>query len=115
MQFDKYTGPPFTVSNPTCIPIPPISFDWSDGSTRLSRQQLPLMLSGQWVKVANGDCAISSQLITRFENFHICARTVFLQLCILALLQICVDANPPFCKFTILKSTFFSLFPEKFL
>ena len=45
MQFDKYTGPPFTVSNPTCIPIPPISFDWSDGSTRLSRQQLPLRLS----------------------------------------------------------------------
>jgi len=45
VQFDRYTGPPFTVSNPTCIPIPPISFDWSDGSTRLSRQQLPLMLS----------------------------------------------------------------------
>jgi len=45
VQFDEYTGPPFTVSNPTCIPIPPISFDWSDGSTRLSHQQLPLMLS----------------------------------------------------------------------
>lgn len=44
-KFDKYTGPPFQTSNPKCIPIPPISFDCSNGSARLSRQQIPLMLS----------------------------------------------------------------------
>ena len=30
VQFDKYTGPPFLTSNPGCIPIPPISFEWSN-------------------------------------------------------------------------------------
>ena len=38
VQFDKYTGPPFLTSNPGYIPIPPISFDWSNGSARLSQQ-----------------------------------------------------------------------------
>ncbi len=38
VTFHKYTGPPF---KPKC----PFHPEWSNGSSRLSRQQIPLMLS----------------------------------------------------------------------
>ena len=45
VNFNEYTGPPFIPSKPKCIPIPPVTFEWQNGSYRLSRQQLPLRLS----------------------------------------------------------------------
>lgn len=45
VNFNDYAGPPLLPSKPKCIPIPPITFEWQNGSYRLSRQQLPLRLS----------------------------------------------------------------------
>jgi ATP-dependent exoDNAse (exonuclease V) alpha subunit len=45
VNFPEYTGPPFMASKPKCIPIAPLTFQWHNGSTQLSRQQLPLRLS----------------------------------------------------------------------
>lgn len=45
VNFNEYAGPPFLPSKPKCIPIPPVTFEWQNGSYRLSRQQLPLRLS----------------------------------------------------------------------
>lgn len=39
VQFDDYCGPEFYRN---CIPITPITFEWTSGSQHLSRQQLPL-------------------------------------------------------------------------
>ena len=44
VDFDQYSGPPFIVDRPKCIPIPPTTFEWDSGVQRLSRQQLPLQL-----------------------------------------------------------------------
>ena len=40
VHFPNYCGPQFLQSNPNCIPIPPITFEWDSKS----RQQLPLQL-----------------------------------------------------------------------
>lgn len=45
VNFNDYAGPPFLPSKPKCIPIPPVTFEWQNGSYRLSHQQLPLRLS----------------------------------------------------------------------
>lgn len=45
VNFTEYTGPPFLPSKPKCIPIAPLTLQWHNGSTQLSRQQLPLRLS----------------------------------------------------------------------
>ena len=45
VHFPHYTGPPFMLSKPQCVPIPPIVFEWHNGTSTLSRQQLPLRLS----------------------------------------------------------------------
>ena len=39
VEFDSYVGPPFINSQPKCVPIPPLSFEWQSGGHRLSRQQ----------------------------------------------------------------------------
>ena len=44
VHFYDYSGPAFIANKPKCIPIPPHTFEWSAGSTRLSRQQIPLRL-----------------------------------------------------------------------
>jgi ATP-dependent DNA helicase PIF1 len=44
VEFDKYSGPPFIENHPTWVPIPPVTFEWSD-TRRHSRRQLPLRLS----------------------------------------------------------------------
>ena len=44
VNFDVYTGPPFLLSQPKCIPVPPTTFQWHNGTTQQSRQQLPLRL-----------------------------------------------------------------------
>ena len=45
VNFPDYAGPPFLINKPKCVPIPPVVFEWHNGSTTLSRQQLPLRLS----------------------------------------------------------------------
>ena len=44
VNFHDYSGPAFLADKPKCIPIPPITYEWNDASTK-SRQQLPLHLS----------------------------------------------------------------------
>ena len=44
VDFDTYTGPAFLPDRPSCIPIPPITFEWDTVVARLSRQQLPLQI-----------------------------------------------------------------------
>ena len=36
--------PPFLSSQPNCVPIPPLSFEWESNGRQLSRQQVPLQL-----------------------------------------------------------------------
>ena len=45
VHFDKYSGPPFLLDQPSCIPIPPLTFEWESNGQQLSRQQLPLILN----------------------------------------------------------------------
>jgi len=45
VNFPLYSGPPFQTSKPNCVPIVPLTLQWHNGSTQLSRQQLPLRLS----------------------------------------------------------------------
>ena len=45
VNFTQYTGPPFLTSKPNCVLIVPLTFQWHNGLTQLSRQQLPLRLS----------------------------------------------------------------------
>ena len=44
VNFEGYIGPPFLTDKPKCVPIPPITFEWNDGVSSMSRQQLPLRL-----------------------------------------------------------------------
>ena len=44
VEFHDYNGPAFLTNNQKCIPIPLITFEWHDGTSPLSRQQLPLRL-----------------------------------------------------------------------
>ena len=41
---EQYTGPPFISTHPTATPIPPITFEWEAGDTKLSRQRIPIQL-----------------------------------------------------------------------
>ena len=45
VNFPDYSGPPFIVTRPKCIRIPPIVREWHNGLRTLSRQQIPLRLS----------------------------------------------------------------------
>ena len=45
VNFTVYAGPPFLPNKPQCIQIPPTTYEWHDGLSRLSRQQVPLQLS----------------------------------------------------------------------
>ena len=42
VHFDNYTGPPFLRSQPNCVPISPVLFEWKSAGRRLTHQQLPL-------------------------------------------------------------------------
>jgi ATP-dependent DNA helicase PIF1 len=44
VNFDNYAGPSFIASQPNCVPIVPLLFEWESNGRRLSRQQLPLKL-----------------------------------------------------------------------
>ena len=44
VHFHDYVGPAFITNKPKCIPISPQTFEWTTGSIRLSRQQIPLRL-----------------------------------------------------------------------
>ena len=44
LHFDTYGGPTFIPSLSNVVPIPPITFEWTVETRKLSRQQLPLLL-----------------------------------------------------------------------
>lgn len=44
VRFDVYTGPSLMHDQPCCVPIPPITFEWTNVQAKHSRQQLPLQL-----------------------------------------------------------------------
>ena len=44
VNFTQYTGPPFLTSKPNCVPIVPLTFQWHNGSTQLSRQTITIKL-----------------------------------------------------------------------
>ncbi len=44
VDMDSYAGPSMLAGSPSCIPIPPRTFEWESSGHRYSRQQIPLLL-----------------------------------------------------------------------
>ena len=99
VNFHDYSGPAFLADKPKCIPIPPITYKWNDGSSTKSRQQLPLCLSYA-ITIHKSQGQTLSKVIIDLGDGEIAAGCSFVALSRLRKLSDCLIHPMPFERLT---------------